>query len=107
MTDIWVNSNDAQWLDIYPPVSSFVNGCCTDRYGVPIDVVCQVHIWDYDNKIIAYGTTQSGTGIFSIEVQGKNIDSKVLVGYSYEGTYHYLTDIAGAEFMTTSSGSIL
>lgn len=86
-------------------VDSYVNGQCTDRYGVPMDIECDVCLVTYSGlqpNIVGYGTSASGTGLFSIVASGINVGEKVIAIYSYEGTYGADTDLAGSEFMTTA-----
>ena len=104
---IWTTTNAQSWVDIIPEGSSYVNGICTDRYGLPMTTSCNINILDNSNNIIGTGTSISGTGLFSIEVYGKISGEKVLVVYDYLGVYGTLSDLAGAEYMTTASGSIL
>jgi len=88
--------------------NSYVNGQCTDRYGIPMDAVCEVCLLDYSGQqpvIVGYGTSVSGTGLFSIVASGTDVDEKVIAVYSYEGTYGNYFDLVGAEFMTTASGA--
>lgn len=87
---------------------SYLEGQCTDRYGVPMDVVCNVVALDGENhSVLGFGMTVSGTGLFSIRVYGKEAGSKVLVTYGYSGDYLSSSYPAGAEYMTTISGTTL
>lgn len=105
---VWSETNDKSWVDIIPNVSSYVNGICTDRYGLPMNVVCNINVFDSSTDgIIGTGSSVSGTGLFSIEIHGKAAGEQVLVVYDYMGTYGDLYNLAGAEYMTTVSGSIL
>jgi hypothetical protein len=84
---------------------SYVEGQCTDRYGVPMSTACDVVVLDDDTyEVLGYGLSVSGTGRFSVEVTGTAAGSDVLVTYSYRGNYGSVSDLAGAEFMTTVSG---
>jgi hypothetical protein len=84
---------------------SYVEGQCTDRYGVPMSTACDVIVMDDDTyEVLGYGLSVSGTGRFSVEVTGTAAGSDVLVAYSYRGNYGSVSDLAGAEFMTTVSG---
>jgi len=88
---------------------SYVNGQCTDRYGIPMNVICEVCLLDYSGPqaiIVGYGTTASGTGLFSVVASGINVGGKVVAVYFYEGAYGNISDLAGAEFMTTASAAI-
>lgn len=85
---------------------SYVEGQCVDRYGVPMGVACDVIVVDYSNyEVLTYNTSVSGTGIFSITVSGVSAGSKVLVTYGYPGDYKTFSYLAGAEYMTTTSGA--
>lgn len=87
---------------------SYLEGQCTDRYGVPMDEICYVTVLDETNhSVLGYGTTVSGTGRFSIRVYGKEAGSTVLVTYGYPGDYMSSSYPAGAEYMSTISGTTL
>jgi len=87
---------------------SYINGQCTDRYGIAMDATCEVCLLDHSSSppsIVGYGTSVSGTGLFSVLASGIAVGGKVLAIYYYEGTYGDVSDLAGSEFMTTASGA--
>lgn len=99
-------SNENNLLSFDP--LSYLEGQCTDRYGVPMDVVCNVVALDDVNySVLGYGSTTSGTGRFSIRVYGKEAGSNVLVAYGFPGDYLNSSYPAGAEYMSTISGTTL
>jgi len=88
--------------------NSYINGQCTDRYGIAMNAVCEICLLDHSSSpptIVGYGTSVSGTGLFSVLASGIAVGGKVVAVYYYEGTYGDVYDLAGAEFMTTASGA--
>jgi hypothetical protein len=89
-------------------MTSYVEGECTDRYGIHMDDICYVNVIDDEyGTVLAHTTAASGTGLFSTTVSGKDPGDTVLVVYSYPGTYKGLSQLAGAEYMTTLSGTTI
>jgi len=87
---------------------SYVEGECTNRYGLHMDDICYVVALDeVGGKVLAHTTAASGTGLFSMKIFGKEPGDTVLVTYSFPGTYQGLTYLAGAEYMTTLSGTTI
>jgi len=91
----------------FDPVS-YLEGQCTDRYGVAMQEECGVIALDaLNHSVLGYGTSISGTGRFSLRVYGKEAGNRVLVAYGYPGDYGTTPYPAGAEYMTTISGTTL
>lgn len=81
----------------------YLEGYCYDQYSRLMTEPCRVIVSDVSDGSFVTSSTSSGSGYFNIPVTSNN--RTFVVTYYKEGIYGLDNNIAGASFMTTTSGS--
>lgn len=87
-------------------LNSRLSGIVVDKVGTTItSVQCQIDVYDITSRdsYLGFATSSAGNGVWSTNSIYEYTNEKVLAMFTYEGVYKGDTDIAGAEFMTTTS----